>query len=262
MRSDLSYARYSRATWDWWCHRHDADFVVIDTPVDDSGFAHMPPTLQRWVVVDRLIRERGPAAQIVLVDADTMIRWDTPDLFGQARGFSAVADSSPVDWIVQSRRAFQHLFPGVSLPWWEYFNSGVVVLGAAQRPVLRAFLDYATGNWPELNTAISEGRLGTDQTVINFIVRREKEPVFFLPRPYNFLHCFPMDGDLFQIEFSPLPDTALFAEKAFARPAAFNFVEHGYIWHFTNVVTLRALVMGETWRRVRHNYPGAICDEK
>jgi hypothetical protein len=54
----------------------------------------------------------------------------------------------------------------------------------------------------------------------------------------------------------------LFAQKAFGRPSAFNFVGHGYIWHFTNVVALRALVMRETWRRIRHNYPGANCDEK
>jgi len=261
IRSDLSYARYSRATWDWWCRRHDADFVVIDAPVEDARFAHMPPTLQRWVAVDRLIQERGPNGQIVLVDADTMIRWDAPDLFPLARGFSAVADSSSPDWIVQSTRAFQHLFPGVSLPWWEYFNTGVVVMGAAQRPVIRAFLNYATTNWPALTAAIGEGRAGTDQPTINFIVKREKEPVFFLPRPYNCVHCFPMDGDLFRIELSPNPDTALFAEKAFARPSAFNFVDYGYIWHFTNVVALRAVVMRETWRRIRQNYPGAICED-
>jgi len=43
---------------------------------------------------------------------------------------------------------------------------------------------------------------------------------------------------------------------------AFDFVEFGYIWHFTNVVALRSLVMGETWRRIRHNYPGALLSDE
>ena len=134
-RSDLGYAKYSRATWEWWCERHSADFIVIEAPPGDIAYAQMPPTLQRWALVDQLIEERGENAQVALVDADTMIRWDTPDIFEQARGFSAVADASAPSWIVRSTRAFQHLFPDTSLVWWEYFNSGIIVLGAAQRRV-------------------------------------------------------------------------------------------------------------------------------
>ena len=52
------------------------------------------------------------------------------------------------------------------------------------------------------------------------------------------------------------------AEKAFARSWAFDFVEFGYVWHFTNVIALRSFVMRETWRRIRHNYPGALLDDK
>lgn len=261
VRSDLSYAKYSRATWEWWCRRNGADFVVIDTAVSDPQYAQMPPTLQRWVAVQRLIEERGNGVQVAMVDADTMIRWNAPDIFGQARGLSAVIDSSPPDWIERSTRNFQHLFPGTSLPWWEYFNTGIVVLGAAQHRIVSAFLNYAVTNWPDLNAAIKEGRNGTDQTPFNFIVKREGEPVCCLPRPFNLLHCFPLEGELIDMELSPEPDAAVFIEKAFARPWTLNFVAHAYVWHFTNVVAMRSAVMRETWLRVRRYYPGAICDE-
>lgn len=109
MRSDLSYAKYARATWDWWCRRHEADFLAIEEPPEGTDYAPVPPTMQRWVVLERLLEERGEGAQVLLVDADTMIRWDAPDIFGQARGFSAVADAGSPAWIVQSTRAFQHL---------------------------------------------------------------------------------------------------------------------------------------------------------
>jgi hypothetical protein len=266
MRSDLGYAKYSRATWDWWCRLHDADFVVIDKPASDSAYAKMPPTMQRWAVLDRLIAERGEDAQAVLIDADTMIRWDTPDIFELGRGFSAVADASSPSWVLKSTKAFQHLFPGTTLHWWDYFNSGVIVLGAAQRAFIRAFLDHAVRSWPELDAAMTSGNVGTEQTPLNFMVKRENEPVHFLPRPFNFVNCFPLhedlvkleQGALIQTEQSARPDPALFAVKAFGRPSTFDFVELAYVWHFTNVVTLRSPVMGETWRRVQDNYPGAV----
>lgn len=257
MRSDLTYAKYSRATWEWWCERHGADFVVIDKPPGDGAYAPLPPTMQRWAALDRLIEERGPEAQAALVDADTMIRWDTPNVFALARGFSAVADQGAPRWILRSAKAFQHLFPGTPLPWWDYFNSGFIVLGAAQRPLIRAFLDFSAKNWPALDAVITAGNVGTEQTPLNFMVKREKEPVSFLPRPFNFVNCFAMPEDLSKLEQSGRPET--FAEKAFAQPWAFDFIELSYIWHFTNVVTMRSLVMGETWRRVQGHYPGAVA---
>ena len=269
MRSDLGYARYSRATWEWWCDRHDADFVVIDAPPADPAYARMPPTLQRWAMLDCLIEERSNNVQALLVDADTMIRWDTPDIFALARGFSAVADVGTPAWALRSITAFQHLFPEVALPWWEYFNSGFIVLGAAQRPFIRAFLDDATTRWAELEAVMTSGNVGTEQTPLNFTVRRENEPVHFLPRPFNFVNCFPLPTELAQIEHRALrqteqslpPDPALFAAKAFGHQLAFKFVELAYVWHFTNVVTFRAQVMAETWRRVQSHYPGAVVRE-
>ena len=129
-------------------------------------------------------------------------------------GFTAVRGLDP-GWMLRSARAFQHLFSDVSLPWWEYFNAGVVVLGGKQCRPLRAFLEYTAMHWPELEAVMLSGNFGTDQTPLNFMLRREKEPVHFLPRPFNLLNCFPMDSELDSIEHSPSPDFAQFAEKAF-----------------------------------------------
>jgi len=113
---------------------------------------------------------------------------------------------------------------------------------------------------------MTSANVGTEQTPLNFMVKRENEPVHFLPRPFNFVNCFPLHEDLVKLEQnaltgteqSPRPDPALFAVKAFGRPSTFDFVELAYIWHFTNVVTFRSPVMGETWRRVQSHYPGAV----
>lgn len=41
---------------------------------------------------------------------------------------------------------------------------------------------------------------------------------------------------------------------------AFEFVNLAYVWHFTNVVVHRSLVIQEVWRRVAGHYPGASVD--
>src|SRR6266702_4732699 len=123
IRSDLSYARYSQATWKWWCAQRGIEFVVIDQPLGGAEYADMPPTIKRWFAPELLIRQGGKDTRIAVVDADTMIRWDAPDFFEETRGFAAVRGNS-ASWITQSIAAYQHLFPDISLNWWEYFNAG------------------------------------------------------------------------------------------------------------------------------------------
>ena len=291
IRADLGYAKYAQATWRWWCKQNEIEFVLIEEPLGGHGFAHMPPTFQRWHILDRIIGEYGTDIRLAVVDADTMVRWDTPDFIGGTRGFSAVAirhpdwmsacqpflsgvpkkiighgeesmdSAAPIaarnpGWISRSLSAFQHLFPGVSLKSFGYFNAGIVVLGSDQRRIMEKFLRYSAAQWPQLESVIKSGDFGTDQTPLNFMLRQENEPIFFLPGSFNLLHCFPMDAELAQIDASPEPDPVRFARKALVSPLVFQFIRFAYVWHFTNVIGLRTIAMGETWRRIRQYYPG------
>jgi hypothetical protein len=258
-RPDLGYARFSRATWQWWCARHGIEFVVLDRALGDSRHAHLPPTFQRWLAPEQIIRERGEDTVVAVVDADTMIRWDTPNFLQHRPGLAAVKASN-ANWIARSIRAFQPLFLDVSLPWWEYVNAGLVVVGAAQLSALRNLVSFATDRWPELAAVIRAGDVGTDQTPLNLILRRQHEPLSILPPPYNFLHCFPMDHALLTLDRAPRPEPDLFARKGFSREWAFEFIDLAFVWHFTNVVNHRSLVMEEVWRRVARHYPGAVVD--
>jgi hypothetical protein len=257
MRADLKYATYARATWEWWCKANNVYFTVIDDPLTVGVFAAMSPSFRRWLVPAMLFQRYGIDSRVALVDADTMIRWDAPDFFGvPTSGFTAALDTNPA-WIHRDIQAYQHLFPGVSLRWWEYINAGVVILGINQVRLIDAFLRFASENWEQIVSVHCSGQFGTDQTPLNFMIRREKEPVCALPPPFNTIGCFPMDSFLRSMEMSPTVDWASFASTAFSRPHTFDFIEYGYIWHFTSVVRCRQLVMGETWRRVREHYPSA-----
>jgi hypothetical protein len=256
-RGGLAYARFGQATWRWWCRRNGVEFVLLDRPLGGEAFSLMPPTVQRWLAPAELLGT-SLEDQVAVVDADTMIRWDAPDFFSQARGGLAAVRGNDPAWIHASIEAFGPLFPGVSLPWWEYFNAGLVVLGPAELPVLRTFVEHQLHHRVELMAIQRRANVGTDQTPLNLTVRQAGRPVTFLPPPFNLLNCFapplPLRAELLHGD-RPLDPEEL-ARRAF-NDAAFAFVKYGYVWHFTMMVAAREQIMAETWRRVRANYPGA-----
>ena len=257
VRADLRYATYARATWEWWCRRNGAEFVALDRPLGTGAFSQMSPSLRRWLAPQMLVDAYGPDTQIAMVDADTMIRWDAPSPFDAAGGgFAAVLDTGP-RWIHQDIKSYQHLFPDVRLEWWEYVNSGLVVFGAAQLPTIAALLDLIAGRWPELRQMHASGRVSVDQTLLNFVLKQQREPVTLLPPAFNLVRCITMNSRLWAWENGPSRDEKSLAAVLEAMPEAFDFVDYAYVWHFTNVVKSRRIVMEHVWRRVCGHYADA-----
>jgi hypothetical protein len=252
---DLSCLKYGVATWNWWCRQNGAHFVLLKTRLDPLGCA-MPPTVERWLAPRQLIAQYGPDTRIAMVDADTMIHWKAPSLFEAAGpGLSAVRDEC-ASWVHASIGAYQHLFPEMALPWWEYFNAGVVVLGSGQLGFLQTFVDFWRGNSAALGAVQHSGDYGSDQTPLNLMARRLGETVRILPPPFNALHCVPMElaWRVDQLAEGNDPETVA---RILSRSGPFTFVDYGYVWHFSNVSAARAAVMRETWERVARHYPGA-----
>jgi hypothetical protein len=257
-RKDLHHSVFAIASWKWWCRHNRARLVLIERPRTENLYEGAAPTFQRWAVPQALLEEFGFDAEVAVVDADTMVRWDTPDLFEAAGGELAAVRGNVPRWIHRSTKAYQHLFPDVPLPWWEYFNAGLVVLGRSQLTALRDFVGFARDNRAELQRIQALGDYGSDQTPLNFFLRQRGQRVRLLPPPYNILGCFTLAGPLNRMfEVDEHPDWSTFDNLAFGSPEAFDFVEFGYVWHFTTVIASRYRVMRETWARVAHRYPGA-----
>ena len=109
LRCNLTYAKYSQVTWKWWCKRNGAHFIAISNRLGGPEYSHVLPTFQKWLAPEYLIKEYGRDCKIAVVDADTMIRWDTPDFFSLAgQNFAAVACAGIPDGyrgISRARRA-------------------------------------------------------------------------------------------------------------------------------------------------------------
>lgn len=258
-RSDLSYVPYARATWQWWCDRHQVEFILLDEPLKDFPVDAAPPPLHRWWAAARLLRAAPAGSQVAVVDADTMIRWDTPDFFALAGdSFAAVRARDPL-WIHRSVAAYQPFFPSVSLPWWEYFNSGLVVASTAHAHLPAALVNFYHRHCEQLADVQQRTDAGVDQTLLNFVVRAEDEPIRFLPPPFNLLSCVPLNsliGAHLETARADSARQALF-DRLLDAPDTFQFIDFSYVWHFTSTVATRREFMRETWRRVRAQYPGA-----
>jgi hypothetical protein len=250
-RADISYAIHAVATWQWWCRRQGIELRVLREP--PAGAHHdSPPLIQRWVFVEAALREAAPGTRVAVVDADTMVHWQAPN-FLQLAGHSlgAVQAGNP-RWQWRTIRAYQSLFPDVPLRWWEYFNAGLLVLQQHHRPLLLELLDFYQRNRAALEEVQRSGDFGIDQTLLNFLTRKRAEQVQLLPGPFNLVNCCVLPPRAWiKYEQEGCPDLSELLEM----PGLFDFVNYGFVWHFTGNQRTRTAVMAETWRRVCANYP-------
>jgi hypothetical protein len=261
-RTGLGYVPYARATWEHWCREHGVLFRVLEQPLTRGALVDAPPPIQRWIAVEQLLAEAAPGSQVAVVDADTMIRWDAPDLFREAASsLAAVRDGGDPAWICRSIAAYARFFPGVTLRWWDYFNSGLVVFRREHAHLLTSLIDFYEGHRHELEAIQRQGDVGVDQTLLNFVVRQEQEPIQFLPAPFNMVRCVPPPlVALIEMESArPAAEWQGLLSRMMDLPGTFDFIEHSHVWHFTTPVAARVELMRETWRRVRAHYPDAAA---
>ena len=254
-KANLEFARYSIATWTYWCKHNQAEFVLLEEPLGGEEFRDLPPTFQRWLAFEDLVKRFGPDAVFAFVDADTMIRWDTPSIFDLAGDdLTAVKDwNSP--WVHRSIKAFQPFFPDIRLNWWEYFNAGMVILNSRHMELIRALTGFALENKRNLQPLLRAWQ-GDDQTPFNFLVKRFGFRINFLDPRFNMIHCVPNSQELFALENQGQSVIVPGDTPVDLPPSQLDFIEMGYIWHFTNVVRTKSLVMAKTWSYIRGAYPG------
>lgn len=256
-RADLSHLVYAQATWEWWCAKNKIELLIVDRTAGDKLMPNAPATLLRWFAPAEIMSTRPRGTRVAMVDADTMIRWDTPDFFDHYDNGCLCAGRAlnPI-WVNETIAAFQPLFPGVVLKASQYFNAGVVLAGYSHCELFSRFGDFCVENFPRLKAIFHESNVGTDQTPLNFMVRRDRKKVCYLHLAFNFLSCFwwPDEAARMAFEETANPDWRRFDAELLASAKPFSFINWGYIWHFSNTLAARERVMAETWRRVRHHY--------
>ena len=233
------YTEWSIKSWKYWCGKNNAHLFVFNQSAIDTD--EMMPTWQRWLCYDILDAQDwiGKYNRVLLVDADTMVRWDCPNIFDAAEGkYAGVKDDLGLGWTYHSILGYQKFFPNIKLDWEKYINNGIVVLpedGIGGRNFCGSIVNFYNSNREALRWMEKNDYRGTDQTPVNFIAEdmfgdRKK----FLPKKFNMNHMHKTD-----ILYN------------------FMYIDMGYIWHFNGLPTSdRNNIMKTCWDKVKDNYGG------
>ena len=228
----LDYKKWSIKSWRVWCNKNNVDIFILDKPVQDSS--RMKPTWQRWHVFDVLGANSVDYDQVALVDVDTMIHPNAPNFFRETNGeFSGVNDDLMVEWVHNSIVGYNDMFPKVNFDWTSYFNCGFIIINKKHKKLCKTITNFYYSNEDELRKRQHETlKKGSDQTPVNYLVRREKYPITYLSKKWNFT----------QLHQRGVLPGALFLECA-------------WMYHFNGFEkTLRNNLMHQTWDEMKRRF--------
>jgi len=77
----FEWMEISKKTWQFWCEKNNCIFFHYDSPKHDDFFQYRI-TWQRWFdVFDKLEQSNVNYDKILMVDACSMVKWNTPNIF-------------------------------------------------------------------------------------------------------------------------------------------------------------------------------------
>jgi hypothetical protein len=233
----LEYTEWCYKTWEYWCKKNDVELFILEDELQPKRSSKtevgMKPTWQRWHVHEVLEANDIEYDQVALVDVDTMVHWNCPNFFNQTNGqFSAVRDIINIGWIQQSIDGYQDMFPNL-LDWPDYFNCGFIVMSKKHKEWCKSVTDFYYENADELRRRQHETvKKGSDQTPINYMIRKSEHKVNLLNEKFNHSHLH-LRG--------VLQDDLLW--------------KTGWVWHFNGFEkSQRTNVMKQIWERIGSNY--------
>ena len=210
---------YSIKSWRKFCDKYDCELLVLDEllfPIE-----HMKITWQRFYLFDLLEANNIDYDQILMVDADTIVHPDCPNFFEMTNHeYSAVVNNGSFEWVRHSVDSFsKELFNGeVPFNIWEYINCGFQIVN---KPFFEYVTKFYDENQDRIRDSIEKIQAGTDQTIINFLLRQQNIEINYLPIAYNL-------QDLFTKQL-------LYFNEQCWWPDELIFDNCGYVFHFNAI---------------------------
>lgn len=232
----LDYVTFFQKTWQHWCERNGAVLVTL-TRFPALAPSTMPASCLRYMMFELLDNRIGEYGRVAYVDADTMVRWDSPNFFGliDKETVGLVRDLGDKFWIWRALTNYGGYFPNVTLDWFNYANGGFILLDSHNEKHRNAFAEtylFISEHLDELKELPVNAGPFDDQTVFNYVLRKNCVPIHFFPCEYNLL----------DIEKNNLLSQG-------------NFVHRAFVWHFNfEEHDLRYHVMEQVWNALSPFY--------
>ena len=176
---------YSAKSWEHWCEKNDCELFVFTERIYPESY--MNANWHKIFALDLLENSDVDYDQVLIVDADTLIHPDSPNVFDLTEHkFCAVHNYGSYDWVCRSIENYKkHVFPDVDLTPFDYFNSGVIICNKTHKEFYSKVQQLYNDN-AELFRQMQDGYgVGTDQPVLNFMVQQENVDYKKLPYEWN-----------------------------------------------------------------------------
>jgi len=227
------YSEFCINSWKYWCRENKVDLRVITKSDSRCG---------RPIWNKELVYEDAEGYdKIGVVDADTMIKWNAPNIFDTFNeDFCMVRDTVNWTWVYKSISNYGKFFKGVPLDISNYGNAGVLFFHKIYLPLFKQVFDFYMLNKEELDNWDKGG--GREQTILNFFLSKNNVDINFLDGCWNVLgmHKRGWLQSNTQLQ-SDIP----------------HLVKYSNIWHFTGFpIEDRLKVVKGVWDIVKNNYNG------
>lgn len=225
--NDTELFQYTRPSWESYCKRHNCEFYVIDSNLDENTSPHW----YRYWIYDL----KPGYDQYLYVDADIMAKWNAPNIFEKYNDLStlyAVRDNSGLSWIWEGIKIYENMFKGVELDWENYFNSGVMLFSKEHEELVKAFKQFYLDNKELIAQFREQYRKGFDQNIFNYFCTYQEIKVEFMSEKWNLFHM--RRREIFYNSY---------------------FSEMGYFWHFNGFERDQQIhLIKQLWDQVKEKY--------
>jgi hypothetical protein len=212
---------YSVKSWKHWCDKNDCELLVWEDliyPVEQ-----MKITWQRYWLFDILENSGIEFDQVLMVDADTIVHPDCPNFFNETDNkYCGVLSDGCYEWVLRSIRGFgDELFDGERIRPGEYINGGFQILNKTHKKFFSSMQKYYLDNSEKIIESIAKLKTATDQTILNFMLKKHNVDVKHLPVCYNL-------QDLFRKNLIVVHDQVWWTDDL-------HFLDAGWIYHFNSI---------------------------
>jgi hypothetical protein len=228
------YAEYGINSWMGWANKNDVDVMVVRS--GDNRI--LKSKWNKYLIFDNIDNRYE---KIAMVDADTMIKWDAPNIFDLYDDeFCGVIDNDNMWWVNNSINAYNKFFKGIDLDYYKYINSGMILFHRKHKSFIDKVFQFYMDNKNVLDNW-DVPHSGTDQTVLNYMLRKHNIKIKYINPTWNLtaIHRKEMFSYNWQLEEDKTP----------------FFMKYAYVWHFTGFpIENRIDIMKRLWENIGGEY--------
>ncbi len=172
-------------SWKQWCKKNDAELFLLEEPLYEPTF--MSIAWQRYHLFKLLESSDIKYKQILMVDADTIVHPNCPNFFNETDDkYCGVQDSGCYEWVSRSLNKYQQeFFTDTIVEPWIYFNGGFQIVNKKHKDFFDLVVKFYMDNSDKLLSVQKANGLGTDQTPINYLIKKHNIDLKILPQCYN-----------------------------------------------------------------------------